>query len=210
MEAKSSRNEIETKFGSEIAGSLPVSEGGQIEEEKLAELSPSDLLVLLGDWQDTKIPLANLDTPRLGYRLVEAVVDTGAFKSCTPPDLFPGKLRPSKMSRAGKGFLGPEQSPIPNLGEQDCRFLTEDGTQARMCLQVAPIDRILIAGADTTASGENKVELLKESGTITNMKTNKIIPLHRRGNDDGGVYIMRLWIPNVPDAGFTRQVTPKR
>ena len=113
------------------------------------------------------------------------------------------------MSRAGKGFSGPDQSPIPNLGEQDCRLLTEDGTQAMMTLQVAPIDRILIAGADMTASGETKVELLKESGTITNVKTNKTIPLHRRGNDDGGVYIMPLWIPVVSPAGFTRQATSK-
>ena len=114
------------------------------------------------------------------------------------------------MSLAGKGFSGPDQSPIPNLGEQDCRFLTEDGTQAQMCLQVAAIDRILIAGADMTASGDTKVELLKESGTITNVKTLKTIPLHRRGNADGGVYVMRLWIPMAAPTGFTRQATSKK
>jgi hypothetical protein len=114
------------------------------------------------------------------------------------------------MSKAGKGFAGPDQSPIPNLGEQICKFITEDGTQARMCLQVAPIDRILIAGADMTASGKTKVELSKENGAIIDIETGRSIPLHRRGNADGGVYIMRLWIPDSSTAGFTRQVAPKR
>ena len=163
-----------------------------IEEQKPAELSPSDLLVLLSDWKDTSIPLANLDAPRPGFQIVEAVFDTGAFKSCTPPNLFPGKVRASKMSKAGKGFAGPDKSPIPNLGEQDCEFLIEDGSQAGMILQVAPIDRILIAGADVSRKGDTKVELLKEGGSIINMRTNKMIPLHRRGNADGGVYTMRL------------------
>jgi hypothetical protein len=179
-----------------------------IKEEKLADPSPSDLLFLLGDWQDAGPPLANVEVLRPGFRLIEGVFDTGAFKSCTPPGLFPGKVRASKMSAPGKGFSGPDQSPIPNLGEQLCKFLTEDGAQAEMCLQVAPIDRILIAGADVTASGDVKVELLKEGGTITNMRTNRVVPLHRRGNEDGGVYIMRLWIPVA--SGFTRQATSKK
>ena len=80
------------------------------------------------------------------------------------------------MSREGKHFSGPDQSPISNLGGQDCRFLTQDGTQAKMCLRVADIDRVLIVGADS--SGDSKVELLKDNGTITNVKTLKTIPLH--------------------------------
>ena len=174
--------------------------------------SASNLMALLRDWQDDCPPLANLCAPRPGYKLIEAVFDTGAFKSCTPPGLFPGKVRASKMSSSGKGFAGPDQSPIPNLGELDCKFLTEDGTQAAMCLQVAPIDRVLIAGADVTASGQTKVELLKESGTITTttkLGAQRTIPLHRRGTDDGGVYIMRLWIPTSA-AGFTRQAAAKK
>ena len=169
-------------------------------------------MALLGDWQTSCPPLAVMNAPRPVFKLVEAIFDTGAFKSCTPPGLFPGKIRASKMSRSGKGFAGPDQSPIPNLGEQDCKFLTEDGSQATMCLQVAPIDRILIAGADVTASGQTRVELLKESGTITTttrLGASRTIPLHRRGNEDGGVYIMRLWIPSAA-VGFTRQATPKK
>ena len=60
-----------------------------------------------------------------------------------------------------------------------------------------------------TAGWDTKVELLKDSGSITNIKTLKTIPLHRRGNAEGGVYVMRLWIPMASLAGFTRQATPK-
>ena len=178
-----------------------------------SDLSAAEnLLVLLGDWTDTSVPLQTMDAtpPRPGYRLVEGVFDTGAWKSCTPPDLFAGPVRPSKMSKAGKGFAGPDQSPIPNLGEQMCYFVTENGLDCKLNLQVAPIDRILIAGCDMTNTGQTEVKLSKESGSITHLPSGKSIPLHRRGNADGGVYIMRLWIPDRSAAGFTRQVTPKR
>ena len=174
------------------------------------EPSDSDLLVLMSDWQDIGAPLGNLEAPRPGYRMIEGVFDTGAFKSWTPSNPFPGKSRPSKISLEGKHFSGVDQSPIPNLGGQDCRFLAQDGTQARMCLQVADIDRVLIAGADMTVSGDTKVELLKDSGNITNVKMLKTIPLHRRGNVDGGVCVMRLWIPMASLAGSTRQATSKK
>ena len=179
---------------------------------RLPQSDPSDILVLLGDWQDAAVPLKNMEVipPRPGYKMVEAVFDTGAWTSCTPPDLFPGPVRASKMSKAGKGFAGPDQSPIPNLGEQECSFLVEDGTPGKMCLQVAPIDKILIAGAQMTYTGKHKVELEKESGAIIDVESGRQIPLHRRGNEDGGVFIMRLWIPDNSAAGFTRQVAPKR
>ena len=37
--------------------------------------STSDLLVLMGDWTDVGVPLGNLEAPRPGYRMIEAVFD---------------------------------------------------------------------------------------------------------------------------------------
>ena len=177
-----------------------------VQEEKEA----ADLMVLLESCAADDVPLGSLAPPRPGFRLIEAVFDTGAFKSCTPPGLFPGTVRPSAMSKAGKHFSGPDQSAIPNLGEQNCRFLTETGDPASMCMQVAKIDRVLVAGAAVTSGGNTKVELLKDHGTITNMKTMKTVRLHRRGGADGGVYVMRIWIPDGTTGGFPRQVVAKK
>ena len=42
--------------------------------------------------------------------------------------------------------------------------------------KIKKIDRILIAGADVIGSGDVEVILLKEGGTITNTKTNRVVP----------------------------------
>ena len=41
------------------------------------------------------------ETTRPGFKLVEAVLDSGAEESVSPPRFFPGPVVPSKMSMAG-------------------------------------------------------------------------------------------------------------
>ena len=142
---------------------------------------------------------------RPGYKLIEAVFDTGAVHSCVPPGVFAGPIQPSPMSRSGKKYRGPDKSPIPNLGEIKGRFETEDNKNVCLLWQVANIERPLIAGAQITAAG-NKVELEATSGKIVCKKTGRTIKLHKRGGTDGGVYVVKMWIPDGPNAaGFPRQ-----
>jgi ABC-type transport system involved in Fe-S cluster assembly fused permease/ATPase subunit len=50
-------------------------------------------------------------------RVVEAVVDSGAVHSVTPPGLFPGPTVPSPWSRAGRGYRAANGTGIKNLGQ---------------------------------------------------------------------------------------------
>ena len=156
--------------------------------------------------ESEEVLLGNLDNAtKPGYRMIEAVFDTGACHSCVPPGVFPGKVQPSKMSKAGKKYRGPDKSPIPNLGEIRGHFLSEEDVMANMLWQVAAIERPLIAGTQITKAG-NRVELEADGGMITNIKSGKTIRLYRRGDAEGGVYILRMWVPLDPKVGFQRQV----
>ena len=103
----------------------------------------------------------------------------------------------------GKKYRGPDKSPIPNLGEVEGRFITEEGIGPGITWQVADIDRPLIAGTQVTNAG-NRITLDADGGLITNLKTGKTIRLHRRGDDEGGVYILKMWVPLKPTVGFQR------
>ena len=152
--------------------------------------------ILLGSKSDDFEPpmLCNLNDTRPGHKLIEGVFDTGAVHSCAPPGVFPGTMRPSAMSRSGKMYRGPDSSAIPNLGQQDVNFVTDEGMKAGLTFQIANIERPLIAGTHITAAG-NVVTLRADGGEITNIKSGRKIALHRRGGDEGGVYTFRMWIP---------------
>ena len=59
-------------------------------------------------------------------KLVEAVVDSGAEESVTGPGVFPGVVVPSAMSRSGRKYRAANGSRIPNLGQQDVHFRTDE------------------------------------------------------------------------------------
>ena len=132
--------------------------------------------------------------------------DTGAFHSVTPRGIFPGAITSSPMSRAGKKYRGPDNSRIPNLGMIDGRWLDELGAPCGLPWQVADIATPLMAGTQVTAGG-NTVVLKESGGSITNDKTGRVVQIHKRGDAEGGVYIIKMWVPigDTPQPGFPRQ-----
>ena len=55
------------------------------------------------------------EAAKQGYRLVEAVVDSGAEESLAPPSVFPGKDVPSERPRAGGRYRAANGTQIPSL-----------------------------------------------------------------------------------------------
>ena len=131
-----------------------------------------------------------LGGPRPGARLVEAVVDSGAVDSVAPPGVFEGTMRPSAMSKRGKKYRGPDSSRIPNLGQLDVTFESDEGHKCGMTWQIAEIERPLIAVSHLSAAG-NKVVLGKDGGEVVHEGTGRRIKVLRKG----GVYVMRMWVP---------------
>ena len=124
-----------------------------------------------------------------GGRVVEAVVDSGAVHSVTPPSLFPGRVSPSPWSRTGRGYRAANGTRIKNLGQVQVPFSTAEGHKCGIPFQVAEVEQPLLSVAHLTAAG-NRVELGHTDGRVVNLSTGRTIALERRG----GVYILKMFI----------------
>ena len=124
-----------------------------------------------------------------GFRLVEAVVDSGAEESVAPPKIFPGKIEASEMSKVGGKYKAANGTRIPNLGQQKVKFRNDDGQMCGMGFQIADVERPLIAASQLAAAG-NRVILGAKGGVVEHIKTGRRMMLQRRG----GVYVLRMWI----------------
>jgi hypothetical protein len=138
---------------------------------------------------------------RGGGTIVEAVVDSGAVHSVAPPGLFPGAMRPSPWSRAGRGYRAANGTGIKNLGVVSVPFATAEGHRCGIPFQVAEVEQPLLSVAHLTSAG-NRVELGSTEGRIVNLTTGRTIALERRG----GVYILRMFLDDpATQAPFRRQ-----
>jgi hypothetical protein len=147
--------------------------------------------------------LAAVSSGARGGRVIEAIVDSGAVHSVTPPGLFPGPTVPSPWSMAGRGYRAANGSAIANLGQVAVRFCTAEGDRCAIPFQVAAVDQPLLSVAHLAAAG-NRVELDNTKGRVVNLATGRSIALERRG----GVYIMRMYLADgaaPAPAPFQRQ-----
>ena len=128
---------------------------------------------------------------RRGY-IVEAVVDSGAVHSVTPPARFPGPMTSSLWSRAGRGYRAANGTGIKNLGQARVPFGTAEGHKCQIPFQVAEVEQPLLSVAHLTAAG-NRVELGATDGRIVNLSTGRAIALEKRG----GVYILKMFIADA-------------
>ena len=159
------------------------------------------LSVLLDDTDDTHDALCTVSSQARGGRIVEAIVDSGAVHSVTPPELFPGRMTSSPWSRAGRGYRAANGTGIKNLGQVDVPFCTAEGHKCQIPFQVAEVEKPLLSVTHLTAAG-NRVELGHTDGRVVNLKTGRSIALERRN----GTYIMKMLIADaVAPAPFRRQ-----
>ena len=98
---------------------------------------------------------------RPGYRLVEAVFDSGAEESVSPPRFFPGPVVPSTMSKAGGSYRVANGHRVPNIGQQAVHFETDERQAAGIIFQTAEIERPLIsASGNEFVTDQNKLIVL--------------------------------------------------
>mgnify|MGYP002177230780 CR=1 FL=1 len=122
-------------------------------------------------------------------RIVEAVVDSGAVHSVTPPALFPGKISSSPWSRAGRSYRAANGTGIKNLGQVSVGFGTSEGHRCKIPFQVANVEQPLLSVAHLTTAG-NRVELLAHEGRIVNIAAGREIMLEKRG----AVYLLKMHV----------------
>jgi hypothetical protein len=160
------------------------------------------LSVLLDDADDTHdAALCTVSGEARGGKIVEAIVDSGAVHSVTPPKLFPGRMTSSPWSRAGRGYRAANGTGIKNLGQVDVPFCTAEGHKCQIPFQVAEVEKPLLSVTHLTAAG-NRVELGHTDGRVVNLKTGRSIALERRN----GTYIMKMFVADAAaPAPFRRQ-----
>jgi hypothetical protein len=160
----------------------------------------NSLNLLLGDGGDSDELIGAVAGETRSGRIVEAVIDSGAVHSVTPPKLFPGRVDPSPWSRAGRGYRAANGTRIENLGQMQVPFGTAEGHRCKIPFQVADVEQPLISVAHLTAAG-NRVELGDADGRVLNVHSGRTIGLQRRG----GVYIMKMFIADPEPQPFRRQ-----
>ena len=159
------------------------------------------LSTLVGDGGDSDELIAAVVGETRGGKVVEAVVDSGAVHSVTPPGLFPGRVCPSPWSHAGRGYRAANGTRIANLGQVQVPFSTAEGHRCAIPFPGAPVEQPLLSVAHLTEAG-NRVTLGDRDGQVVNVATGRTIALERRGR----VYIMKMFIPDAAaQAPFRRQ-----
>lgn len=160
---------------------------GEVKKKKFVKCSEKVNINFLGanskpptSTQAPTVLLNALGTERPGYKLVEGIVDSGAAKSTCGVDVFPGEARPSEISKLGSAFSGPAGEEIPNLGEQDALWESDEGSHCKMVIQLSDVDRVLLSGTELADNGF-EVILRKRDGFIKNLHTGKTIKLIRKG-----------------------------
>ena len=118
------------------------------------------------------------ESTRPGFRLVEAVLDSGAEESVSPPRFFPGPVVPSTMSKAGGSYRVANGHRVPNIGQQAVHFETDEGQAAGMMFQTAEIERPLISASQLAASG-HRVVFSERWGEIVHERIGKRTVLHK-------------------------------
>ena len=156
--------------------------------EGSVDLLQADRMDDEGDTDDLALNALGVKTP--GAVLIEAVVDSGAADPVAKAGTFAGKVTPSSMSKAGRKYRGPDGTRIPNEGQQEVQFTSDEGHKCGMTWQIADVERPLIAVSHLSAAG-NKVIFTKAGGEIVNIASGKKIKIQRKG----GVYVLRMWVP---------------
>jgi hypothetical protein len=161
-----------------------------------------EVLLLTRDGDKAVFAMARESEMKGQFKLVEAVVDSGAEESVAPPKIFPGSVVPSAMSRSGGKYRAANGARIPNLGQQKVMFMNDDGQKCGTTFQIADVERPLISASQLAASG-NSVVFDQRGGRIVNTKSGRSMALHRRG----GVYILKMWVKvhGVPARDFPGQ-----
>ena len=137
-------------------------------------------------------------------------VDSGAADPVMPRRMVRGrgnKIRPSAASKAGVHYVSATANRIPNEGEAEMNFETEDGQALNWTFQIAEVNKVL-ASVSHLVDNRHRVVFDQDEATgrdisfITNKGTGKSIKMRR----DRNVWVIDAYIDEDVEPSFTRPV----
>ena len=134
-------------------------------------------------------------------------VDSGAADPVMPRRMVRGrgnKIRPSAASKAGVHYVSASANRIPNEGEADMKFETEDGQALNWTFQIAEVNKVLASVSHLVDNKHRVVFDQDEHGRdisfITNKTTGQSIKMRRERN----VWVIDAYIVEDAESGFAR------
>ena len=152
--------------------------------DRSSRLTPEKIAAI-----EDKIKKGHLTLPECGPGQIWSMGDSGSsIKVADHEKHFPGaRLRESEASRKGVAYQNADGSPLPNRGEFDVDFTTDEGHKRRATFQNASV-MMPIPSLGEIADNESDVVLSKHHGKIICTETGEVDHI----NKCFGVYFLRL------------------
>ena len=146
---------------------------------------------------------------RARYRLRRGItVDSGAANNVMPRRIVRNKLRirPSKGSLTGVHYVAANNGRIPNEGEVDFEFMTNEGNKESMIFQIAEVNKAL-GSISYLVDHDYSVIFDKDekTGKDLSMMTHKPTMRKTRFRREKNVWVLDAIIDEQADASFHRQ-----
>ena len=109
------------------------------------------------------------------------------------------RVEESPGSRRGQVYMSASGERIPNLGQQNIDFITDEGRPLRGQYQVAEVNRALLS-VGKICDNNKRVIFGKNGGAILCLKTGRTTSFLRQN----GVYLLNMWVKKG-DSSFMRQ-----
>ena len=145
------------------------------------------------------------------FRMARGItVDSGAHDNVMPRRLIKGKfnqgtVRPSAASRAGVHYVACNNGRIPNEGEFDFKFHTEEKAPMEWCFQIAEVNKAL-AAVSALVDSKHRVIFDQDDDTgadcsfIIDKRTGHSTKMRRERN----VWVVDAYVDEDPSMDFAR------
>ena len=162
--------------------------------------------------ENSKKPLATLTTiaenispctePQVEWKKISMAIDSGACENVIDAyEAVPGyEVKQTKASANGVRYASATGEEIPNLGEVMLPMVTMEGSKKKMRMQAAEVSRPLASVKRICEAGHTVV--FDDGGSYL---YNKITGETTFLREEGGNYLLDVWIPPSGEMGFPRQ-----
>ena len=134
----------------------------------------------------------NAATEAQEYQKIRLTVDSGATESVMQQDTLRAiPVKEGSACRKGTKYEVANGQLIPNLGERDFTGESEEGVRNSLKIQVADVNRDLLAVYKIVQNG-SEVHFDSTGSYIRNKTTGEVIWLE----EDSGMYVLSLWVKN--------------
>ena len=133
-------------------------------------------------------------------------MDSGAANNVMPRRMVRNKamIRESEASRRGVHYIAANNGRIPNEGEYDFRFVTPEGHEEELTMQIAEVNKALASISYLVDNGYKVTFDKDDKGNDMSMMMHKPSKRITRFRREKNVRVLDAMIDTSPDTDFPR------